>query len=193
MLAIARQKIDRRSLLAGSLAATALVSVVPLRVFAQDTGEKPMPDKVARKERFEELGFLWRATSPSIHLGDTLTATFTNRGQADVTIWPSIIIMDHAKHHNESVIDEEVVLPAGGEQTFTVVNDYGVANHFSTRMLASTGDPAMLGINISIVDSGGTQTTLFNERAFMIQSWEDVVAGQSESEVGDDGANHHGT
>ena len=93
---------------------------------------------------------MWQATSPSTHEGDTLTAVFTNKGSSALTVWPSIIIMDHMNHHNESVVDEEFELPAGGERTFTAVNDYGVANHFSTRMLAATGDPAVLGIEISM-------------------------------------------
>lgn len=193
MVEITRQKLDRRTLLAGSVAAAALIRFGTDAVMAQDPRSDSDQERIARRARFEELGYLWRATSPSIHLGDTFTAVITNRGQSEVTIWPSIIIMDHAKHHNESVVDEEVTLPAGGEQIFTGVNDYGVANHFSTRMLASTGDPATLGIDISIVDSTGVQTTQFNERAFMVQSWEDVAEMQAEleSDMSDDGAHHH--
>ena len=187
--------IDRRSLIVGALSSAAILSVFPTRIFAQEggteSGAEPNSDKLQRRERFEELGFMWQATSPSTHEGDTLTAVFTNKGSSALTIWPSIIIMDHMNHHNESVVDEEFELPAGQSRTFSAVNDYGIANHFSTRMLAATGDPAVLGIEISIVDASGSQTAQFNERALWVKSFDEVKAIREEQMPAESEAGGH--
>lgn len=180
---------DRRSLLAGSAAAAAMIGVSSVVALAQDTGQDTPASGQARKEKIAELGYYWRATSPSIQLGDTFTAVMTNRGQSELTIWPSVIIMDHTKHHNESVIDQEVTLPAGGQQTFTAVNEYGVANHFSTRMVASTGDRSVLGIDVQIVNAEGTQTAQYNELAFMINTADEMAAIREEKRK--EGEGHH--
>lgn len=193
MLGHAHHAIDRRALIAGGLSAAALLTLLPSGISADDaTNEHGQdPFKVERRRRFEELGYLWQATSPSIHVGDTLTAVFTNRSDSTLTIWPSIIIMDHPNHHNESVVDEELELPAGAEHTFTAVNDYGDANHFSTRMLAATGDPAELGIEITIVDATGQLTTQFNERAFWVKTWTEVMAARDAEMPTESGAGGH--
>ncbi len=185
--------VDRRNFVTGALSAASILAILPSRIAADgaEGGHGNAPDKMERRKRFEELGYLWRATSPSIHEGDTLTAVFTNRGSSALTIWPSIIIMDHPNHHNESVVDEELELAAGAERIFTAVNDYGVANHFSTRMLAATGDPAVLGIEFTIVDATGTLRTQFNERAFWIKSFAEVQAAREAQTPTMSGAGEH--
>lgn len=197
MLERALPTIDRRTLMAGALSAASILAILPTSIAADDAegehgkGHGDDPFKAERRKRFEELGYFWQATSPSIHLGDTLTATFTNRGSAPLTIWPSIIIMDHPNHHNESVVDEELELAAGAERVFTAVNNYGVANHFSTRMVTDASDPAMLGIDITIVDASGTLTTQFNERAFWVKSWTEVMAAREAHMPTKSGAGGH--
>lgn len=191
MFETTRQKFDRRTLLAGGVATAALAHLAPAGVFAQEPAmESTAAQRAERRAKLRELGFLWRATSPSIHLGDTFTAVMSNRGQTDLAIYPIIIIMDHATHYNIPVIEEEVTLPVGGQRTFTAMNDYGVANHFSTVMGASTDDPAILGIEITLVDASGVQTAQFNERAFMVESWSDVIERQAEAQMA--GGGSHG-
>lgn len=139
---------------------------------AGEDGE-PSPLKTLR-ERLDEYGFLWSATSPATHAGDTYTLTATNPGTAPVKLLVFTIVMDHRQHHNEVVVNEEVELAAGASHEFTATNDYGTANHFSTRIVSTAADVSALTLSVAVTTADGAESASFNEHAFMIDSRDDL-------------------
>jgi len=107
-------------------------------------------------------------------LDDTVTIRLTNRSADPIDIVVNTIIMDHQAHFNEPAIDEIFILLGSESRTLSAVNTYGQANHFSTRMIASSGDPQELGVDVTVTDASDVQTTSFNERAFWIKSFDEV-------------------
>jgi hypothetical protein len=175
---------------AAALAAAGLARRNVPDALADEAGE-------ARRSRAEALellegyGFLWKATSPATRLDDEATILFTNRGEAAVDIWVNTIIMDHSAHHNERVIDEVFTLAVGESRSVYAVNAYGQADHFSTRIAAGAGDPLELGVEVTIIDGSGTETASFNELAFWIRSYDEVVASIEDRRRERTGANDH--
>jgi hypothetical protein len=148
-------------------------------VLAQEGTPEPeegTKDKKPLREKLEEFGFLWSATSPATHLGDVYTLTATNTGSAPVKVWVFTIVMDHRQHHNEVVVQEEFELAAGESREVTATNAYGTANHFSTRIATDAADAAALGLEVAVVDANGQTAASFNQLAFMIESREDLAA-----------------
>ncbi|HKG24416.1 MAG TPA: hypothetical protein VKB09_02160 [Thermomicrobiales bacterium] len=140
----------------------------------------PEADKQTLREKLEAYGYLWSATSPATHLGDVYTLVATNTGSAPVKLWVFTIVMDHRQHHNEVVIQEEVELAAGASRKFTATNEYGTANHFSTRIATDAADASALTLEVTVVDAGGQQTATFNQLAFMIDSREELQQRREE-------------
>ena len=176
---------SRRRLLFQGAAALTLAGFGQRAVGVMAAQDEPVSqDNEAMFQRLELLealeagGSLWTATSPSTRTGDTFSLSLTNRSASQLSILISTIIMDHQAHHNETAIKEQFELAAGDSRTFEAINAYGQANHFSTRMIAGTGETADLGVEAIIVDASGVQTTSFNERAFWIKSAEDIQAAR---------------
>jgi hypothetical protein len=173
---------------AAGLAAFALLRAAPTAAAGQiDTPDTAEERLLRRQEVIDALmagGSLWSATSPATHSGDTYRAVLTNRSASTRSVWISAIIMDHQAHHNELVVDERFEIAPEEERTLEATNGYGSANHFSTRLIVDSGNPDEFGVEITIADQTGVQTTSFNERAFWIKSAGDVLtrAGQHEHE-----------
>lgn len=191
---------DRRAALFGGVTALG-AAMLPTRALhaalAQDANDssnaQPEPAGERKRELLKSYGFVWSATSPSIHEGDVFELTVTNRGSALIKLLPFVTIMDHTKHLTFPVIDEAVELAPGVVRTFSATNDYGVANHFSTSMFVDTGDVSLLGIVATIHDVSGAETTSFNERAFWIKSRADIEAiAESKKDAEMEGGHHGG-
>ncbi len=118
------------------------------------------------KQKMAGLPIRWKATSPAIHEGDRYTLLVTNTSGEAQQAHIRTVIMDHANRTNTDVVDERVELAPGEERELTAVNDYGDANHFNTIIGSETQD---LALAVSVTDSAGTETTRFNERAFLAQ------------------------
>jgi hypothetical protein len=167
--------VSRRSVLFGGASAAAVGVLVwngMSGALAQEA--TPEADKQTLREKLEAYGYLWSATSPATHLGDVYTLTATNAGAAPVKLWVFTIVMDHRKHHNEVAIQEEVELAVGESREFTATNEYGTANHFSTRIATDAADATALSLEVTVVDANGQQTATFNQLAFMIDSREEL-------------------
>jgi hypothetical protein len=171
---------SRRSVLFGGGAALAVAMLGRTGALAQEgtpePEEGPATDRKALRERLEEYGFLWSATSPATHLGDVYTLTAANTGTAPVKVWVFAIVMDHRQHHNEVVVREEFELAPGESREVTATNEYGTANHFSTRIVTDAADASDLELQVTVVDGNGQETTAFNQLAFMIESREELQA-----------------
>jgi hypothetical protein len=169
---------SRRLFMLGGVAALAVP--VLTRLGAADAladeaaGERRTPSEMM--DLLAGYGFLWSATSPATRMDDEITLLLTNRGEDPVDVWVNTIIMDHQAHHTERVIDETFTLAGGAARTLSATNAYGLANHFSTRMAASTGDPQVLGLEVTVADATGSQTASFNERAFWIKTFAEIQA-----------------
>jgi hypothetical protein len=161
---------------AAVLAAAGVTRRSAIDALAQDAEDGRTRSRAEALELLEGYGFLWSATSPAIRLDDEAALLFTNRGASSLDIWAHTIVMDHQAHHNEVVIDEMFTLAAGESRTLFAVNTYGQANHFSTRIAAGTGDPLELGVEVTITDGSGAETASFNELAFWIKSYDEVLA-----------------
>lgn len=201
-MSVHRHSINRRTALLGGVAATG-AAALPLRFFrpARAQADDDPPENASmltgeqKREMLETYGFVWSATSPSTHKGDSFTLTVTNRGTSVVKAMPHVMIMDHTKHYNLPVIEEEIELAAGETREFSASNDYGVANHFSTNMFADTGDVATLGVEAVMKDASGAETASFNERAFWIKSPDDLEAireSKKDDEAQGEGHKQHG-
>lgn len=174
---------NRRSVLIGGasvLTVGALARVGLKEARAQETEATPAgeddqqtPLKTLR-EKLEEYGFLWSATSPATHQGDTYTLTATNPGTSPVKLLVFTIVMDHRQHHNEVVVNEEIELAAGASHDFTATNDYGTANHFSTRIASTAADDSALSLSVTVTTVDGVESASFNEHAFMIDNRDDL-------------------
>jgi len=112
------------------------------------------------------LPISWSATSPATHLGDAYALVLENTGAAAQDVWVRALIMDHRAHTNTVVVAERVTLAPGEEQEFTAANDYGTANHFSTRIGSETHD---LALTVTISDAEGEETARFTEAAFWMR------------------------
>jgi hypothetical protein len=147
---------------------------------ASPTPEEGTPEARERaralKEKLEQYGYRWSATSPATHRGDVYTLTATNAGTAPVTLYVFTIVMDHRQHHNEIVIEEEFELAAGESRQVTATNEYGTANHFATRIATDAADGSTLTLTVTIVDASGQETATFNQRAFLVESREEIQA-----------------
>lgn len=172
--------VSRRSVMVGGGAALAVAMLERSGVLAQEGTPEPEEgdagERKALREKLEEYGFLWSATSPATHLGDVYTLTATNTGTAPVKVWVFSIVMDHRAHHNEVVIQEEFALAAGEAREVTATNEYGTANHFSTRIVTDAADAPALALAVTVVDGSGQEAASFNQLAFMIDSREELAA-----------------
>jgi hypothetical protein len=164
---------SRRGAIAGGLAS--IVAVWTGAMVAPEAEAEQMTVE-ERRALLEKYSFLWAATSPATHKGDSVELELTNRGGSLIIVSVNTIIMDHTTHHNEPAIKREVQVEAGESLSLTGSNDYGAANHFSTRMFADTGDPEALGVTVTVKNAVGRQTTTFNELAFWVKSVEDLRA-----------------
>jgi hypothetical protein len=163
------------ALTVGALARVGLKEARAQESEATPTGEEGEQSSLkALREQLDEYGFLWSATSPATHSGDTYTLTATNPGTTAVKLLVFTIVMDHKQHHNEVVVNEEVELAAGASHEFTATNDYGTANHFSTRIASTAADVSALTLSITVTTADGAASASFNEHAFMIDNRDDL-------------------
>lgn len=175
---------SRRSMIVGgasAMVAGALVAGGGKVAMAQETGATPAAGETepaarvkALREKLQSYGYLWSATSPATHLGDAYSLTVTNTGSSPLKLWVSTMVMDHKEHHNEFVIEEDLELAPGDERDLPATNQYGTANHFSTRIATDAADTTALTLTVTIVDESGEQTATFNQRAFMISSFDEL-------------------
>lgn len=189
------RSIDRRTVLIGGIAAFGSATMIR-SVAAQDDADTaesaPKRSRAELRELFAQYGYRWSATSPATHQGDTFTLALSNRGDSALKLLPRVTIMDHQSHYTFPVIEEELELGAGQTRELVAGNDYGVANHFSTNMMVSTGDVSLLGATITIRDAAGEETASFNERAFWIKSRDELdEMTESQEEAEESGAGHH--
>ena len=106
--------------------------------------------------------FRWSAVSPATHKGDHYTITLTNGATAQqVALY--VMLMDHRAHQNTPELREIVSLAPGERRSFEADNNYGVANHWATRVATDTKD---ITWDIAIKDGGGT-IAAFNQRGFL--------------------------
>ncbi|MGH2561600.1 MAG: hypothetical protein ACRDJH_21240 [Thermomicrobiales bacterium] len=169
--------ISRRTLMAGGASALLFGAVGwrDVEAFAQEAAADATPeDSQALREKLREFSFLWRATSPATHLGDEYALTVTNTGSTAQEIWVRAVIMDHRHHTNTVAIEELITLEPGASQDLAASNDYGAANHFSTRLRTRTETGIELTVILTAAD--GAQTATFNERAFMVDSRAELQA-----------------
>lgn len=183
---VANGMVSRRTVMIGSASAFAIGMIAKTgltEALAQESTDTGTPsagheghdlDLQTVRARLEEFGYLWSATSPATHVGDTFQLTATNPGSTPVKLLTLTIVMDHRAHVNKLVINEEVELAAGESHQFTATNDYGTANHFSTRIISTAADPSTLTLDVTVTDANGTESASFNERAFMVDSREDL-------------------
>jgi hypothetical protein len=163
-------KISRRSLAlggAGTLAASTLGIAGVLAKQATPSGE---PEELGRG--LKASPYLWTATSPATHKGDTYTLVVKNTSTVVQKIVVRTVIMDHHAKHNTPVIRQEIILEPGAEETLTATNDYGDANHFATRILSETN--AGLEIQVTLSDVTGAETATFNQGAFWVRDRQDL-------------------
>jgi hypothetical protein len=178
-----RSGVNRRTMLFGgasALAVRALFHAGLTEAHAQEssatpvTGDDETSGLEALRDRLDEYGFLWTATSPGTHQGDTYTLTATNPGTTNVKLLTFTVLMDHRQHHHEVLVNEEVELAPGQSHEFTATNDYGTANHFSTRIVSTAADTASLTLAVIVTTADGTESASFNERAFTIDNRDDL-------------------
>lgn len=191
--------LPRRVLLRGGAATLALGAMGFARQSAGAAGHRgPAAGSPQQRQAMlaltERPVYRWSATSPATHLGDTYTLVLSNPGSEPVSGLVRTVIMDHAQHHNELVIQETFELAPGARREFTATNAYGTANHFSTHVATHVGEPAMLSLSVTLHDAEGVETCRFNERAFMIRSQEDLrrERHQAGDSAGDTGGHHQG-
>jgi hypothetical protein len=104
----------------------------------------------------------WNAVSPWTHLGDHYSLVLTN-GPTPQKVIVHAMIMDHRNQVNTVVLHEELPLTAGEQRELSVTNEYGDANHFSTRI---GGETDSLAFQVTLSDSAGAETARFNQRSF---------------------------
>lgn len=130
--------------------------------------------KVALRQRLDDFTHVWRATSPATRAGDTYALTLTNVSGIDQQVLVVTTLMDHRAHHNAAVLAEELTLAAGESSELRTTNDYGVANHFQTTVLANTGLVTDLELLVVVEDGAAVETARFTQNAFMILSIVDL-------------------
>jgi hypothetical protein len=158
-------KLDRRSFILGGTAVLAATTFGIAGVIAKES--TPAAGSEKRGRGLRAYPFLWTATSPATHKGDTYTIVVKNTGTEAQKIVVRTVIMDHRAMHNLPVIRQELTLEPGAEQTLTAVNDYGDANHFGTRILSPSNTE--LEIQVTLTDVAGHETASFNQGAFSVQ------------------------
>jgi len=137
--------------------------------------------KAALRERHDDFTHVWRATSPSTRSGDTYTLTISNVSAVDQQLLILTTLMDHRAHYNAAVLVEEVTLAPGESTELAATNDYGVANHFQTTVLANTGLVTDVELLVVVEDGAAFETARFTQNAFMIMSVDDLRGSAVES------------
>src|SRR5205823_6057810 len=87
-------------------------------------------------------------------------------GAAAQTVLVRAVIMDHSTHTNTVKFAERLDLAPGEQRTLTASNDYGTANHFSTRVLSQNQD---LRFVVTLTDGHGEEVARFNQEAFWVR------------------------
>jgi len=155
--------------LAGSLGIAGVGTVA-----AQQATPAPGLDEDQDKPELKDFSYLWSATSPATHEGDTYTIDIKNTGTTSQKLYVRTVIMDHHTMTNSAVIKEEVTLDAGAEKKLIATNTYGTANHFVTRLLTDVNSG--LTVQVTLTDSAGQTTATFNQGAFWVQSRDELRA-----------------
>jgi hypothetical protein len=163
-------KFNRRSFILGGAAALAASTLGIAGVVASQA--TPAGGSEERGRGLKAYPYLWTATSPATHKGDTYTIVVKNTGTETQKLKVRTVIMDHRSMRNVPVIREEITLDPGAEETLTATNDYGDANHFSTRILSGTGTG--LDLRVTLTDAIGQETASFNQGAFRVQERQDL-------------------
>jgi hypothetical protein len=162
------------ALAVGVLARTGISGALAQEATPTTEDGTPQADEKTLKQKLEEYGYLWSAASPATHQGDVYTLTVTNPGTAPVKLWVFTILVDRRGAHREVVVKEEFELAAGDSRDLTATNEYGTANLFSTQIVTDAADTTALTLAVTIVDANGQETASFNERAFRIESFDDI-------------------
>ena len=150
----------------GAVAALALTALTGIGIaLAQEAPSTPEAVPAGRPS-WLGLPISWSATSPATHLGDEYGLVVENTGAVEQGVSVRALIMDHGADTNTIVVDERVTLAPGAVREFTAANDYGTANHFSTRIGSETRD---LALTVTITDAAGEETARFTEAAFWIR------------------------
>ena len=172
--------INRRTLIVGGASALALGALAragaskDVAAEEEETAAGDALDRPSLREKVQQYPYHWSATSPATHQGDTYTLVVQSTGTAAAKLWVWATIMDHRQRHHEPVVNEEFELAPAEVRELTAVNDYGTANHFVTRILTDAADVAALSLSVTVSDANGDETARFNERAFLIQSLEEL-------------------
>jgi hypothetical protein len=149
----------RRWIMVGGVAA--MLVVVPGVAMALD--QQGTHANHGQQSKMAGLPVKWQATSPATHRGDQYALVVTNHGDQAQRVRVNTMVMDHRTHTNTNVLDEQLKLAPSEERELTAVNDYGTANHFSTRIGSETKD---LELSVKVTDAGGNETAHFNQAAF---------------------------
>jgi hypothetical protein len=158
-------KLNRRTFILGGAAALAASTLGIAGVVAKQATPAGRSERSGRG--LKAYPYLWTATSPATHKGDTYTIVVKNTGTEAQKLVVRTVIMDHRAMHNMPVIRQELTLDSGTEETLTAINDYGDANHFATRILSASDTG--LEIQVTLTDVAGHETASFNQGAFWVQ------------------------
>jgi hypothetical protein len=167
-------KLNRRSFALGGVAALAAGTLGVAGVAAKQATPSAGVDDDQAKPDLKDFTYLWSATSPATHKGDTYTIDIKNTGATSQKLYVRTVIMDHHTMTNSPVVTEEVTLDPGAEKTLTATNTYGTANHFVTRLLTETNTG--LAVKVTLTDSAGQTTATFTQGAFWVQSRDELRA-----------------
>jgi len=148
-----------------------------------DMGDMSAMDeaRAALRERLDDFTHIWRATSPATRSGDTYTLTVTNVSAVDQQLLVVTTLMDHREQYHAAVLIEDLTLAVGESTVLEAANDYGVANHFQTTVLANTGVVTDVELLVRVEDGAAVETARFTHNAFMIQSVDDLRASAEAS------------
>jgi len=163
-------RFNRRSFVLGGAAALAASTLGIAGVVAKQA--TPSTGSEKRGRGLKAYPYLWTATSPATHQGDTYTLVVKNTGSDAQKIVVRTVIMDHHEMHNMPVIRQELSLDPGAEETLTATNDYGDANHFATRILAESNSG--LEIQVTLTDATGQETATFNQGGFWVRERQEL-------------------
>jgi len=123
----------------------------------------------------------WAATSPATHLGDQYRLLITN-GSTPQRVLVHTMIMDHTTQTNTMVVYQWLSLAPGEQRELTAMNEYGTANHFSTRIGSQNQD---LKLQVTLTDASGDETARFDQGAFWVRTTADLdrrrMEGQPQS------------
>jgi hypothetical protein len=158
-------KFNRRSIMLGGVAALAASTLGIAGVVAKQA--TPSAESETRGRGLKAFPYVWTATSPATHKGDTYKIVLGNTGAEVQKVMVRTVIMDHHAMRYVPVIRQELTFDPGAEQTLTATNDYGDANHFATRILSESNTG--LELQITLTDDSGQETASFNQGAFWVQ------------------------